>query len=224
MNFKTLTAAVAIVLGGMTAPSLAAVVLSDGGSPIEVDASNPPGQNFLTQLLGVTGGAGSSTLYSGDAATPLKLEASGKVKLTFSLVAAESGFDNELLFGGAPIITETESNASVDFATGVLNGQTFSTVVSGSTDIASLLSFRVNGGPLIFDASDHEFGVFADKTQIGGLTRFYLGLDDDGNSSDDNHDDIIVRVEASIVPLPASGLLLLGGLGGLAFMRRRKTS
>lgn len=227
MNFKTLAAAAVMALGGLSAPSFAAVILSGGGSPISVDATNPPGQDFLPELLGVTGGAGNSTLYSGDTTTPLSLIASGgdEIRLIFSLVAAESDFDNELLFNGSSVISENEFFDSVDFATGVLNGETFSVDVAFGTDIASLLTFRVSGGPATFDAdTDHEFGIFADATQIGGLTTFYLGLDDNGNNEDDNHDDIIIRVEASIVPLPATGLLLLGGIGGLAFMRRRKQS
>jgi hypothetical protein len=39
----------------------------------------------------------------------------------------------------------------------------------------------------------------------------------------DNHDDFLIRVNVAAVPLPAGGLLLIGALGGLAVLRRRKT-
>ncbi|MEP1356287.1 MAG: VPLPA-CTERM sorting domain-containing protein [Tateyamaria sp.] len=50
------------------------------------------------------------------------------------------------------------------------------------------------------------------------LVFFFFG---DG-AGDSDLTDLVVAVQASVVPLPAGGLLLLGGLGGLAALRRRK--
>ena len=39
---------------------------------------------------------------------------------------------------------------------------------------------------------------------------------------DSDLDDIVFRVDVSQVPVPAAGFLLVGGLGAMAALRRRK--
>lgn len=58
-----------------------------------------------------------------------------------------------------------------------------------------------------------------------------LFLDDGAGGATDNHDDLIVQLRIvggtgslAPVPLPAGGLLLIGALGGLAALRRRKSA
>jgi hypothetical protein len=53
----------------------------------------------------------------------------------------------------------------------------------------------------------------------GGRT-VYAYFDDGGRGIDRDWDDMVVRID--VVPLPASALLLLGGLGGIAAIKRRR--
>jgi len=212
-HLKAAGLATGMILSAAAGASAATVnlVAADAG----VDVTTVPGQNFESDLQGVD----ANTLFSG----PLQLTASGPLRLTFSLVAAESGFNNALLFDGVVRIQENVGNGKVDFATGVLNSQTFSTTIAAGGDFAPRLSFDIDGdGVAEFGSGNDEFGVFADTANLSALTRFYLALDDSGANNDDNHDDIIVRVDVAPIPLPAGGLLLLTALGGVAALRRRR--
>jgi len=213
----------------MVAATIALTTLGTAGSAATVDldfttsealtATTPIGQDFVPQLAA----AGVTNLFSG----PLSL-IGGPSIVEFTLVGAESGFSNALKYNGDVVVAEAINNASGaatgDFLTGQQDGglgqNSFVTKFDGG-DLAELLSFQILASMTTFDAQTDNFGIFADASMVDNLSVFFLALDDTGANDDDNHDDIIVRVELSAVPVPASGLLLLGALGGLAGMRRR---
>lgn len=216
---KKYLAAATIALTTLGSAAGAATLTAD--TTLGLAPGQPAGQDFVTELQA----AGVTDLYSGNTSIMIDRE----VRVTFTLVGAESSFNNTLLFDGVDIIAEAIGAAQVatPMLTGLLDGglglNQYVTNFTGG-DLASLLSFQVNAAGPSFDATDHEFGVFADSSMINNLSVFFLALDDNGNDVDDNHDDIIVRVDLTAVPIPASGLLLLAGLGGLAAVRRRQKS
>lgn len=69
-----------------------------------------------------------------------------------------------------------------------------------------------NGPVLLDDGEDYVANVYGDVA--------YVFFDDSGAEQNGDFDDFGIRI--SVVPLPASSLLLLGGLGGLAAFRRRR--
>jgi hypothetical protein len=63
-------------------------------------------------------------------------------------------------------------------------------------------------------------------TQVIGKSAIALFDDANGGTSpgDRDLDDMVVRIDVQSIPLPAGGLLLLTGLGGLMVARRRKAA
>lgn len=90
-------------------------------------------------------------------------------------------------------------------------GQRFRpTVVAGYSPFASAI------------ASDYLSGFFIGPYAIAG-SEFAL-RDYSGSAPEEFAHSVVITQRIAAVPLPAAGLLLLAGLGGLGLMRRKRTS
>lgn len=83
----------------------------------------------------------------------------------------------------------------------------------GLTTAYGKLVGQINGG--------NFFAIGTNYSGFAGATGQLLLFNFDSNKSD-NSGEIVATVTA--VPLPAGGLLLLGALGGIAALRRRKSA
>ncbi|MEM6636208.1 MAG: VPLPA-CTERM sorting domain-containing protein [Pseudomonadota bacterium] len=156
----------------------------------------------------------------------IEIGAGGETVEAF-LVAAESGFTNTFTLDDGSVESISETNNEVlDFANdddGSVSG-TFGAGLLATTEM-----FFDSDGAASSDGifGDLSFGVYFDTT--GSSDFVFLAFDDQAeNPDDDNHDDMILRFVAeggvSVVPLPASALLLMGALAGLGALRRARKS
>ncbi len=158
--------------------------------------------------------------------------------VTVEFLGREAGFNNsfywgdERLFRNSDVANNTFTNTPAVPFTTVISG-----VMSGLLDFA----FGINNGPASVlngtnpdgsgtDSPPNFFVSFADQNaSFGSIVYLFL---DDGAQGDDNHDDMVIRlsvdggrIDIAPIPVPAAGFLLLGGLGALGAMaRRRKTA
>lgn len=132
---------------------------------------------------------------------------------------SNSNVANNTFNNGLPGLTTVISNVTtglLDFAFGLGSG---GSVVNGANPDGS----GTNSPPNFFVS-------FAQDPQATFGSIVYLFLDD-GAVGDDNHDDMVIRlsvdggrIDLAPIPVPAAGFLLLGGLGALGAMARRRKS
>ncbi len=224
---RILTTASAALLAFGTAASASTFSLMD-----ETPGIIPGGatNEVLTNTFGL-GGAGG---YFG---AEVYLDSMANVEV--AAFGFEAGFTNSFTMGGNTITTTDlegitgPAGDDEEFATDLATPLASFTVANVA---AGLLNFSFltdglggvqvdNGSNPDNSASNPNFFVSFGK---GTRDTIFLFFDDGGAGNDDNHDDLVIRLrtgnnnpEPNPVPLPATGLLLLGALGGMRMMKRR---
>jgi hypothetical protein len=154
-----------------------------------------------------------------------QIDLKGPAKVTFTLLGWEAGFENA--FNGPGGSFSTEGNAghpsNLEFDAGGI-ADFMANLGAGLIPFSFLspLGVAANGAnPLNVPGAVNFFASFGDDTTTMG-NSLYLFLDDLGGGDDDNHDDLVVRVDVTPVPLPAGIWLFGAALGGLGLLGRKR--
>jgi hypothetical protein len=209
---KIWTIASALALTVAASSAQAAFVFTDtatprNSAPIDVPSIN----NFEAQLAA----NGVSDFYLGRSLRVTGAQLGDVIEIDF--FAADAGYRNQLWWGST-LAVDNQGNqgwserdrGSYAASNGVLN---FSFC---SVNVTACLSNTANDGSR--PGSSQSIGMWLTDN---GNTAWLL-WDDSGANSDDNHDDLIVRLTYRSVPEPGTLALLGLGLIGIALFRRRK--
>lgn len=213
---------------GIAAPAQAGFFTLNGGT-----AGTIPGgggaNDFLVPLFG---GAPSLTGYYGSqisAVLPVG------TTITFDFFGAEAGFHNEFNFFGSELFDHPGGTIIAPNLASPL--ATFSQLLTGAGLLPFSFDFNNDAGSVNNgtnpDDSAHLAGpnFFASCAPFGPgnpttCDTVYLFLDDGGAGPDDNHDDFLVTITASVPSIPEpSTLAILGSsllAAGFAARRRRQ--
>jgi hypothetical protein len=208
MKHLLVSTAISTVLLTFAPASYAALILSPGSSPVPIPVA---GNDFNVQMADL----GYSQMITG---SQLSVDQAGSV--TFTYIAAESGYTNSFnLSSGASM---TEHNEAFKF-----DGYNSLTINVTAGEILNFNFTSLGIGALspvdnFTDKNLQGLGIFT-KGSGSSHQQLILGYDDQWiTPDDDNHDDMMIRVDFSPVPVPAALWLFGSGLLGLVGIARRK--
>lgn len=162
------------------------------------------------------------------------LSVDGKTKLRFTFAGKEAGFNNQFFIDGELIFEN--ATAMVGDSVEIMFG---SGSADGTADFAIPFRFKadegdegtvMNGenpddsndmaGVNFFVTNDDATTLSNEFTDNMSLTGTFLALDDFGSGDDDNHDDMVIRVQE--IPTPSTLAFLATALIGLGVLGRRR--
>jgi hypothetical protein len=228
-NLTKILAAGALAVS-MAGTASAATLMLMGGTAGTVPGSAAPNNALVP--LGLA--ASPNGPYDGYYGAQINLVTTSKTWLKFTLLGWEARYINSFISGensfastgpvGGALGTWNTAGIESFLSTMTLSGLldfTFETA-GRPASLADNLSVENGSNDLPTNRNVNFFAsVVGDPTATSG-NSLLLFFDDDGNQADDNHDDLVVRVDIAAVPVPAAGFMLFGALGGLAALRRRR--
>jgi len=222
---KSIFAAVsvaAMVVGGAASAATFSIVDTDDTSfdfilgsgtaynPTGTEAANLNGSSVRVFNSSTDGGSLGGGLYIDDNA-----------RISVEFLGKEAGYENKYVELESDGQTQRLFNTDAigDFFTYNQTGPgfvDFKFVSQGNSALVNQRDRLFNGG--ISESTGLDLGILLDNNS----TTAYLMFGDGGGNNDFDLDDMVMRLDIQPVPLPASSLLLLAGIGGLAAMKRRK--
>jgi hypothetical protein len=213
----------------------------NNGVPVSTDA-----YNALDPAGVAREGSTVSVLTQDQKTSSNGLSVSGPAKVTFTYLGFESVFTNTLSVAGQLIFQNLTNGQDEERYSSVGESVTFEVVSGGLLDFiyeTLTLDGRISADNGLDYAGSYSntgvststqgfFGVAFSALFNGGSSVIVM-LDDGGDGPDSDYDDLTFRIDVedlpiidqppvAPVPLPAAGLLLLGSLGGLSLLGRKR--
>jgi hypothetical protein len=215
MAVRLFSQALVAILASVTVTTASAGLIVQGGSGGTIP-NGPESNDILNSASGAA-----------PAGFGANLKVDGPTTLQFNFVGFEAGWDNEFLIDGATAFDNDDhpgtyksfglAGPSVSYSAASAGWVPFSFNTGQAGSVSNGSNFDDN--PTNSNSSEEPNFFVAKQTAAFGEGLF-LALDDTGGSDDDNHDDMVIRVQE--VPGPSGlGLMALGLLLGAGMNRRR---